>query len=96
MLKSGLCNYSGACIHVKGNIKILNTVAAIASPNNRNKNVIFKNCAPFTDFISKINKTQVNNAIDLGIIMPMYNLIEYSDTFSKTRGSLCRYYRDEH
>ena len=56
--------------------------------SNTNKKVIFKNCAPFTICISEINNTQVGNAKDLDIVMPMYNLIEHSDNYSKTSGSL--------
>ena len=62
--------------------------------NNANKKVIFKNCAPFTDCISKINNTQVDNAKDIDIVMPMYNLIEYSDNYSKTSGSLWQFCKD--
>ena len=50
--------------------------------------MVFKNCAPFTYYISEINHTQVDNAKDIDIIMPMYNLIEYSDNYVKTSGSL--------
>ena len=57
--------------------------------------VIFKNCAPFTDCISKINNTQVDNATYLYVVMPMYNLIEYSDNCSKTSGKLWQYFRDK-
>ena len=55
---------------------------------------MFKNCAPFTDCISKINNTQVDNAKDIDIVMPMYNLIEYSDDYSKTSGSLWQYCKE--
>ena len=55
------------------------------------KKVIFKNCALFTDCISKINNTQADNAKDIDIVMPMYNVIEYSDNYSKTSGSLWQY-----
>ena len=55
---------------------------------NTNKEVIFKNCAPFTDCMSKINNTQVDNAKDIHIVMLMYNLIEYSNNYSETCGSL--------
>ena len=55
------------------------------------KKVIFKNCALFTDCISKINNTQVDNAKDIDIVMPMYNVIEYSVNYSKTSGSLWQY-----
>ena len=90
MLRSSLCDYSDAYILVKGNISVNNTAAA----DNTNKKVIFKNCAPFTDYISKINNTQVDNAKDIDIVMPMYNLIEYSDNYSKTSGSLWQYCKD--
>ena len=79
---------------VKGNISVYSTAAAPPAANNRNKKVIFKNCAPFTDCISKINNTQVDNAKDIDIVMPMYNLIEYSDNYSKTSGSLWQYCKD--
>ena len=46
---------------------------------------------PFTDCISKINNAQVYNAKDIDVVMPVYNLIEYTDNDSKTSGSLCRY-----
>ena len=87
ILKSSLCDYSDAYILVKGTITVKNTVAA----NNTNKKVIFKNCAPFTICISEINNTQVDNAKDINIVIPMYNLIEYSDNYSKTCGSLWQY-----
>ena len=88
MLRSSLCDYSDAYILVKGNKTVNNTAAADADSNNANKKVMFKNCAPFTDCISQTNNTQVDNAKDIDIIMPMYNLIEYSDNYSKTFGSL--------
>ena len=52
--------------------------------NERDKGVKFKNCAPFTKSISRINGTDIDNAQDVDIVMPMYNLIEYSDNSSKT------------
>ena len=52
-------------------------------------------CAPFVSCISKINNTLIDNAEDLDIVMPMYNLIEYSKNYSKTTGSFWNYYRDE-
>ena len=73
MLKSSLCDYSDAYILVKGTITINNTAAAGADANNTNKKVIFTNCAPFTNCISEINNTQVGNAKDMYIVMPMYN-----------------------
>ena len=83
-------------LHVKGIIKVPITRGAGAAVNNTNKKVIFKNCATFTTFISEINNTQVDDAQDIDIVMPMYNLIEYSDAYSKKSGSLWHYYRDEH
>ena len=94
MLRSSLCDHSDAYILVKGNISVNNTSAAVGDANNTNKKVIFKNCAPFTDCISKINNTQVDNAKDIDIVMPMYNLTEYSDNYSKTSGSLWKYCKD--
>ena len=95
MLKSSLCDYSDAYILVKGTITVNNTAAADANANNTNKKVIFKNCAPFTDCISEINNTQVDNAKDIDIVMPMYDLIEYSDNYAKTSGSLWKYCLDK-
>ena len=91
MLKSSLCNYSDAYILVKGTITVSNTAAADAAANNTNKKVIFKNCAPFTNCISEINNTQVDNAKDIDIVMPMYNLFEYNDNYAKTSRSLWQY-----
>ena len=94
MLRSSLCDYSDAYILVKRSKTVNNTAAADADANNANKKVIFKNCAPYTDCISQTNNTQVDNAKDIDIIMPMYNLIEYSDNHSKTFGSLWEYCKD--
>ena len=94
MLKSSLCDYRDAYILVKGTISANNTAAAGVAANNINKEVIFKNCAPFTNCISEINNTQIDNAKDLDIVMPMYNLIEYSDNYAKTTGSLWQYCKD--
>ena len=94
MLKSSLCDYSDAYILVKGTISVNNTVAAGVAVNNTNKKVIFKNCVPFTNCISEINNTQIGNAKDIDIVMPMYNLIECSDNYAKTTGSLWQYCKD--
>ena len=83
MLKSSLCDYSDAYIIVKGTITVNNTAAEDVAANNINKKVIFKNCAPFTDCICEINNTQVDNAKDIDIVMPIYNLIKYSDNYAK-------------
>ena len=57
--------------------------------------MIFKNCAPFTKCISRIKNTYIDNAQDIHIVMLMYNLIEYSDSYSKTSGSLWQCYKDD-
>ena len=94
MLKSSLCDYSDAYILVKGTISVNNTAAQGAAANNNIKKVIFKNCTPFTNCISEINNTQIDNAKDTDTVMPMYNLIEYSDNYAKTTGSLWQYCKD--
>ena len=91
MLKSSLCDYSDAYILVKGTISINNTAAQGAAANNTNKKVIFKNGAPFTNCINEINNMQIDNTKDIDIVMTMYNLIEYSDNYAKTTGSLWQY-----
>ena len=63
--------------------------------DERDKGVTFKNCAPFTKCISGINNTDIVNAQDIDIVIPMYNLIEYSDNCCKTSGSLWQYYNDD-
>ena len=90
MLKSDLCDYADAYIFVKGTITIAGAGADAAARqlDERNKGVIFKNCVPFAKCISRINGTDIDNARDIDIVMPMYNLIEYSDNYSKTSGSL--------
>ena len=90
MLRSYLCDYSDVYIVVKGQI-------TVTRPNSvlYDKILAFKNNAPFTSCISKINNTLINNAEDLDIVMPMYNLLEYSKNFRKTTGSFWNYYRDE-
>ena len=97
MLRSNLCDYADAYILVKGTITITGAGNDDAAKrlDERNKGVIFKNCAPFTKCISRINNTDIDNAQDIDIVMPMYNLIEYSDNYSKTSGSLWQYYKDE-
>ena len=93
MFKSSLCGYSDAYILVSGTVTVPNTETAV-NPNNR-KNTLIKNCAPFTECISEINNTQIDNAKVIDIVMPMYNLIDYSDNYSKTSGSLWQYCRHE-
>ena len=95
MLKSSSCDYSDAYVLVKGTISVNNTAGAGVVANNIDKKVIFKNCAPFTNCISEINNKQVDNAKDIDIVMPMYNLIEYSNNYAKTTtGSLWQYCKD--
>ena len=88
MLRSSLCDYSDTYIVVKGTITVRNTAAVGAAANNANKKVIFKNCSAFTSCISRINNTQVNGAQCIDVIMSMYNLIEYSDSYLKTSETL--------
>ena len=78
MLRSDLCDYSDAYIVVKGRISVTGTNAA----NRRNKNLTFKNNALFRSCILKVNNTFIDNAEDLDIVMPMYNLLEYTDSYS--------------
>ena len=62
ILRSSLCDFSDAYILVEGNITVNNTVGAGNAANNTNKKVIFKNCPPFTNCISKINNAQIDDA----------------------------------
>ena len=84
MLKSSLNDCSDAYILVKGTITVANTAVTDSDANNTNKKQFLKNCAPFTKCISEINNTQVDNCEDLDVVMPMYNMLEYSDNCSKT------------
>ena len=97
MLKSSLCDYSGAYILIKGRITITGAGADTAArqADENDKGVTFKNCAQFTIYISEINNTQIDNAKDIDFVIPMYNLIKYSDNYAKTSGSLWQYYCDE-
>ena len=94
MLRSSLCDYADAYILVKGTITITGAGddAAARPEDERNKGVISKNWAPFIKCISKINDMEIDNAQDIDIVMPMYNLIEYSNNYSKTSSSLWQYY----
>ena len=90
ILKSSLCDYIDAYIFVKGAITITGAGDNVAArqADERDKGVAFKSCASFINCISEINNAQVDNAKDIDIIMPMCNLIEYSDNYAKTTGSL--------
>ena len=94
MLRSSLCDYSDAYILVSATITVPNTVAVGSAANNR-KYTINKNCTPFSNCITEINNTQIDNAKTIDITIPMYNLIEYSDNYSKTSGCLWHYFRNE-
>ena len=72
MLKSSFCDYSDAYILAKGTITVPNTTAAAAATSNGNKKAIFKTCGPFTDRTSKMNNTQVDNAKNIDVVMPIY------------------------
>ena len=97
MLRSNLCDYADAYILVKGTITITGAGNddATKQADERGKGVTFKNCAPFTKCISRINNTDIDNAQDIDIVMPMYNLIECSDNYSKTSENLWQYYKDD-
>ena len=83
-IKSSLCDYSDAFILVTGNITV---------KTDNNTDVVFKNCAPFSTCTTKINDIFI--MIYIYITMSMYNLIEYSDNYSDTSGSLWQFKRDE-
>ena len=96
MLRSDLCDFSDAYIVVKGVVAVSNPDdAKNNNNNNNNKAVAFKDNAPFINSISKINGVQTDKAEDLDVVMPTYNLLEYSKNYRKTTGSLWNYYRDE-
>ena len=95
MLRSDLCDYADAYILINGTI----TVTANAGANNirdeRNRPLILKNNASFVSCITKINNELIEDAEDLDVVMPMYNLLEYSKNYRKTIGSFYNYYREE-
>ena len=91
MLRSNLCDYSDAYILVNGTI----TVAGNKLRDRQNRPLILKNNAPSVSCITRINGELIEDADDLEIVMPMYNLLEYSKSYRKTIGSLYNYYRDE-
>ena len=97
MPRSNLCDYADAYILVKGPITITGAGDDDAAKrlDERNKGIIFKNCAPFTKRISRRNGTEIDNTLFIDIVMPMYNLIEYIDNYSKASGSSWQYYKDD-
>ena len=88
MIRSSLCDYSDAHILFKEAITVSNTEDEGVAVNNTNKKVLFKNFSLFTSCRTKINNTQVDYPENIGIISPVYNLIEYSSAYFKTSGSL--------
>ena len=95
MIRSDLCDYADAYILANGTITVTATAGANNYRDRRNRPLILKNNAPFISCITKINNELFEDAEDLDIVMPMYNLLEYSKNYKKTVGSLYNYYRDE-
>ena len=91
MLRSDLCDYSDAYIIVKG---IITISADERDRDEKNRDLVLKNNAPFISCISKINDVLIENAEDLDVML-LYSLLKYSKNYSKTSGSLWNYYRDE-
>ena len=92
MLRSSLFDYSHVYALVSGAITV---AALVVGRGNNNIQVVFKNCALFVNCITKLNNTQLVNSKGINVVMPMYNLIEFSGSYSKTSGGLWQYYRDE-
>ena len=93
MLRSNLCDYSDVYVLVKGTITVNGVVNGTENDIVRtNRPLILKNNAPFVSCITRINGELIEDA---DIVMPMYNLLEYSKNYRKTIGSLYNYYRDE-
>ena len=86
MLQLDLCDYSDAYIAIDRS-------TTVTDPNDANykKELAFQNIAPFISCISKINNTLIDSAEDLDTVMPLYNSIEYSKNYSKTKGILWNY-----
>ena len=94
MLRSSICDYNDAYILVNRNITVNNTAGPGAATNNTNKNVVFKHCASYANCIIKINNNRIDNDKYIDTVMPMYNLIKYSDNYSKTSGSIWQYCKE--
>ena len=96
-IESSLCDYFDAYILVTGNIAVKKRNDANTDNIDiaRAMQVVFKNCAPFKKCRTEINETFVDETEHINIAMPMYNLIEYSDNYSDTSGSLWQFKRDE-
>ena len=87
VIKPNLCDYSDAYILVTGDITVLN--------GNQNTPITFKNCSLFTRCVTHLNDERIESSGNLDIIINMYNLLEYSDNFAESSGSLWQYKRDE-
>ena len=101
-IESSLCDYSHACILVTGNVTVTKTIAAAddnpvqrSQPLTAATQVAFKKCVPFKECRTEINDTFVDYADFINIAMSMYNLIEYSDNYSDSSGSLWNFERDK-
>ena len=92
ILRSDLCDFSDAYILGQGYITSAKD-ADRSFIDIRNRSLAFKNNAPFANCISKTNNVLIDNAED--VVMPMYNLTEYSRNYRTTTGSFWNYYRDE-
>ena len=96
MLRSNLWDYSDAYILVKGTVTVDGVVNGAQNEiRRRNRPLILKNKAQFVSCMTKTKNEFIEDADDLHIVMPMYNLLEYSKNYRKTIGSLYNYYRDE-
>ena len=87
IVRSSLWDYSDANVYVKGAITVSTTETALA-PDNRNNKKKIKNCASFINYISEISNTQLDDPNEIDVVTPTYNLIECSDAYSETSGSL--------
>ena len=87
MLKSNLCDYNDAYILVRGDITIIG--------RNLATEVALKYCTPFIKWITKNDETTIDDAEEIDLVMPIYNLLEYTSNYSKTTGSLSFYSKDE-
>ena len=100
-IESNLCDYSDPYLLVTGKIAVTRTIAAAGAQPQRKQvlteatQVAFKNCAPLKDCRTEISDTFVDYADFINIAIPMYNLIEYSDNYSDTSGSLSDFKKDE-
>ena len=93
ILRSSLYDYSDAYILIKETITVAE--AATSALKNADKKVIFRNCAPFTNCLSKINNKEGDDGHDIAVVMPVYNLIEYIDSYLKTSGIFWQYCADQ-